>query len=54
MFLINLNSVFHKAQGDEYLLDSNIVLDEPLVDCFGWVGHEDSASEVRLCKHIWK
>lgn len=36
----------------EYILDSDIVLYQPLVDGFGWVGHEDPTFEIRLRKHI--
>lgn len=56
MFLVGDLLVGGKAgeldRGD--VLDSHVVLDKPFVDCFCWVGHEDSTPEVGLCKHVWK
>lgn len=31
---------------------SDRVLDQPFVDGFGWVGHEDSAFEIGFCKDV--
>lgn len=37
-----------------YVLDSDVVLYQPFVNCFRWVGHENTASKIRLCQHVWE
>lgn len=35
-----------------YVLNSNIVLNQPLVDSFRWVRHKDTPFEIRLREYI--
>ncbi len=42
----------HLQKGLVYLLNSNVILNQPFVDSFSWVGHEHAPFEIRLCEHV--
>lgn len=48
-FIVELNSVFRRRR---HVADADRVLDEPFVDGFRWVSHEDATLEVRVCKDV--
>ena len=50
-FIVELYSLF---RGRRHVANADRVLNEPFVDRFGRVGHEDSALEVRFRKDVWE
>lgn len=42
------------SEGGNGVPNTDAVLYEPLVDCFGGMRHEYSASKIRFGKHIWE
>ncbi len=51
---VNISVVENIAGERPYLPQADTVLYQPFVNGFGWMGHEDPPSKVRLGKYVWQ